>query len=101
MTPTRSAFRFHARTNYDDLRDPGLTSPKILVLLRVPELCSDWFVHGEPEVVMRHSAYWLSLRGAPAVSNRHTVSVRVPRANALTPQTLSSMMNRVGKGGWP
>ncbi len=80
---------------YDDLRDPEVGCPRILAVPLLPDEESSWTEHTEEGLLIRHAAYWMSLRGAGAVDNRKTVRVAIPRANLLTPDALSAIMNRV------
>jgi len=78
------------RKNYDDLRRETST-PRILVLLLVPEYKEDWFGQSEEELTIRKAAYWLSLRGMPAV-NQATITLMVPRTQLLTPEAIRKLM---------
>jgi hypothetical protein len=80
------------RKNYDDLRDTSVGTPRILVLLLLPDNESDWLVTTEAALVLRHCAYWLSLKGSPPTANTETVRITLPRSNLFTVQTLQSMM---------
>jgi Domain of unknown function (DUF4365) len=48
--------------NYEDLRVETQT-PRILVVLDLPEKKSDWIILSPDELILRKSAYWISLRG--------------------------------------
>src|SRR5438105_3113065 len=63
--------------NYNDLRQRVFV-PRLLVVVFVPALTEDWIRQTEEELVLRHCAYWLSLRQAPATVNRQTVTVQLP-----------------------
>src|SRR5579875_1864811 len=49
--------------NFDDLRDPQVGCPRILVLLVLPEDESQWMEQTEEHLLLRNAAYWLSLKG--------------------------------------
>jgi hypothetical protein len=51
--------------------------------------------------VLRRSAYWLSLAGAPPTENESSVTVQVPRANLLTVESLVRLMHTINEGGVP
>jgi hypothetical protein len=87
--------------NYDDLRPEDVLVPRILVVLLVPERLEDWLIQDERGLTMAHSAYWLSLRGLPAVPNQQTATVHVPRNQLFTPAALAAIMSRVDRGGHP
>lgn len=87
-----------SRKNYDDLRDPDLTLPRLLVVVLVPEQIDDWLAQTEAALVLRVCGYWVSLRGAPPRSSASTnVTVRIPRAQILDVAALQTLMARVSR----
>jgi hypothetical protein len=81
--------------NYDDLRDPQVGCPRILVLLVLPEEEGRWVEQTEDRLLMRHGAYWLSLKGRGPTVNQKTVRVLLPRANLFSAQALEILMGKV------
>lgn len=67
----------------------------------VPENVSDWLHEDAQATAMRRCAYWLSLRGFPAVPNETTRSVRLPRSQLFNTTALREVMERIGSGGLP
>jgi hypothetical protein len=80
---------------YDDLRDPGVGCPRILVLLVMPEDEAAWTEQGEDHLLIRKCAYWTSLKGMPATANTSTVRVPIPRVNAYSVDALNRLMEKV------
>lgn len=87
--------------NYDDLRDENVMVPRILVVMIVPDALGDWLAHTEEELLVRHCAYWLSLRGLGASNNEGNVTVHLPRINVFTVETIGQIMARLQEGGQP
>ena len=83
---------------YDNLRDNFVSSPRILVVVRVPRDFPNWLLQEESQLVLRHCAYWLSLKGLPDVPNSATRTVHLPRANVFSPLSLQAMMVRASNG---
>lgn len=83
---------------YNNLRDPLLTNPRILVLVRVPAEIDDWTIQSHGSLVLKHCAYWLSLRGEPDVPNQSAKTVYFPRENMFTPEALRAMMVDTSEG---
>jgi len=83
---------------YDNLRDPLVTNPRILVVVLIPTDEKNWLSQSEQELVMSHCGYWVSLKGMPASTNAGSQTVYLPRANVFSPEALESMMARVGDG---
>ena len=87
--------------NYDDLRDPEVRCPRLLVLLVQPQEEGRWLTQSEEELTVRHCAYWISLRGRGPTENQRTVRVRIPRANVFTVEGLRALLERVRTGEDP
>jgi hypothetical protein len=87
--------------NYNDLRGVDVHVPRILVVVFVPDTLDLWLEQSEERLLMKHCAYWVSLRDAPKTENTATVTVRLPRANQFTVDALKSMMRRIGEGANP
>lgn len=87
--------------NYNKLQGPSYDAARILVVVYVPDSVNSWLKQSEEELAVRHCAYWLSLRNAPATSNSTTVTVPIPRENKFTVEALRTMMDQIGNGGFP
>ena len=83
---------------YEDLRDPNVRSPRILVLVVVPGDEVQWLGQSDDHLLIRHCAYWLSLVGRPPTTAKKTVRVAVPRANVFSVPALQGIVQRVQRG---
>ncbi|WP_143108991.1 DUF4365 domain-containing protein [Bradyrhizobium sp. Rc3b] len=83
---------------YDNLRDPLVSIPRILVLVLVPPNVNEWLSQSHRELVMSHCAYWLSLKGAAESSNTTTQTVHLPKNNVFNPAALQVMMSNTSNG---
>ena len=83
--------------NYDDLRCPTQT-PRLLVVLELPQEESRWMMVTPEELILRRRAYWLSLQGEGGVPNKTTVTVHIPEGNRLDVEALQTLMERSRKG---
>lgn len=83
--------------HYDKLRSEMLCSPRLLVLLRLPRDPEEWLQVSEETLVSKRCAYWVSLRGAPAVTKQESRTVYIPKANILTPHQLTQVMTRFSR----
>ncbi len=86
---------------YDRLRRFDLPVPRVLVVLELPSDEADWIVQTPAELILRHAAFWLSLRGMPATASNVSVRVKLPRANLFTPTALSELLARIRTGSIP
>jgi hypothetical protein len=84
--------------NYDDLRNPQVGCPRILVLLVLPDDETRWMEQTEDQLLLRHAAYWLSVKGRGPTKNQKTIRVLLPRVNLFTAQALESLMSKVSRG---
>ena len=86
--------------NYDDLRRDTQT-PRLLVVLDLPEDDQRWMEVTEEELVLRRRAYWMSLKGAEERTNLSTVSVRIPTTNLFNMESLRWLMEQSRTGNIP
>lgn len=87
--------------NFDDLRDPQLHIPRILVVVCVPEAVEEW-LHEMPEATaMRRCAYWTSLRGRGEAGGATASRVHLDRQQRFTVSAVRSLMDQIGAGGTP
>lgn len=85
--------------NYDELRDPNVMVPRILVVVLVPETPERWLTCNEEDLVLRHTAVWTSLEGMPESPNEYTVSVPLDPSQRFTPEALTMLLDQIGSGG--
>lgn len=86
---------------YDDLRDPQVGCPRLLVLLVFPEQETQWMSQTEEHLLLRHCAYWFSLRGRGPTTNQATVRLIIPRAHVFSAEALHDLMDRIRRGEKP
>lgn len=90
--------------NYDDLRDPEVHVPHVLVVVCVPNDVTDWLVHSEEQLALRRCGYWMSLRDLPpqaSAAKDPRVTVHLPRSQHFSVAQLQAIMSRVATGGLP
>jgi hypothetical protein len=88
--------------HYDKLRLTTISSPRLLVVLFLPEAATEWLVHSEEGLVTKRCAYWVSLYGAPGTANATSQTVYLPQENRLSVEGLQALMGRfsLGREGW-
>jgi hypothetical protein len=91
--------RFRLRIkNYNDLRVETQT-PRLLVVLDLPQDEAQWMTVTTEELVLRRRAYWVSLQqGHEEAVRQETVTVRIPEGNVLDVATLRTLMERSRSG---
>ena len=82
--------------NYNDLRAKSAT-PRLLVVLCLPENKTEWLTHSTEELIMRKCAYYLNLHGYPETGNETSVTVKIPLINVFSPDSLYDLMLKTSK----
>ena len=82
--------------NYNDLRGPTMCT-RLLVIFLLPENEEDWLNHNETELISRKCAYWCKIEGLPEVNGQDSVTVKIPKTNILSPETLKKMFEIISK----
>ena len=85
------------RRNYDLLRIETQT-PRLLVVLDLPEDPLNWTTITVDELVIRHRAYWLNLLGWDETNNETSVTVRIPKQNLFDVDGLKALMEQSRTG---
>jgi hypothetical protein len=93
-----STFSFPLKIkNYNDLR-VSIQTPRILVVLAMPEDEGEWISISQEELVLRKAAYWVSLRGSPESENKESVTITIPVANVFDVESLQRLMEQSRRG---
>ena len=91
-------FRFPLkRRNYELLRMATQT-PRLLVILDLPQDECEWMTITKDDLVLRHRAYWLSLSGYEPKENASSVTVQIPQQNLFDVNNLRELMNQSRRG---
>lgn len=84
------------RKNYDDLR-ANRQNPLILVVLELPADEARWLDCTVDALILRRSAFWLSLKGYAEI-DAGSKTVVLPEAQRLDPPSLKDLMQRAREG---
>ena len=83
--------------NYDDLRADTRT-PRLLIVVMMPDDESEWLRQSNDELCLRHCGYWLSLANMLSVGNTDNVTVQIPLANIFSSSQLTDLMGKAERG---
>lgn len=83
--------------NYNDLRGPAST-PLILCVLFLPSDESQWLTHSVDELIIRKCMYWISLYNAPPLPNQENITIKIPKQNTVTPQSIFTLLQKACEG---
>lgn len=89
------------KKNYDDLREPRVLVPRILVVVLVPQNINHWLRQSEKELRVHHCAYWYSLRQCPDIINKTSATLSIPRSQVFSRKNLRKLMVTIEAGGTP
>lgn len=89
-------FRLPVR-NYNLLRIRTQT-PRLLVVLDLPQDEQEWLTLTADALIMRRSAYWLNLRDWDETANQDNITVAIPRANRFDVSGLHGLIEQSRAG---
>lgn len=72
-------------------------TPIILILMCLPKNESTWTCFKEHRVQLKRCCYWTRITGS-AKGNKSSVTIRIPKANLITPDVLRDLIEKVKKG---
>lgn len=82
--------------NYNDLARTTLI-PRILVVVFLPEDPQRWLTLTEKALVLRRSAYWISLKGRQPTANKETARVQLLRSQVFDPTSVRTILGRIAR----
>jgi hypothetical protein len=98
IAETRTAISYDlSRKGYDDLRFPT-DRCRVLAVSVLPADESRWLRQTRLKLELQQRVYWISLRDFPAVRNRSSVRVTIPKRQLFTVASLRWIMDRIRAG---
>jgi hypothetical protein len=94
-------FEIQGIERFDRLRDQTVEIVRLLVVLFLPKDKAEWLSWSPEELIVRQCAYWICLRGMPETGNRKSITIKIPRANALTPDALAALAAGISRNERP
>lgn len=79
---------------YEILRNKLVYVPIILIVVLVPKEIDEWININNQITICKKCAYWISLTGFPSTNNQKNIKVRIPKANLITPESLSHIIEQ-------
>jgi len=87
--------------HYDRMRINKGQPYRILVVLFLPKDSSEWLNCSPDQLILKKAAYWVCLYGAEDSDNKTGITVYLPKINLLTPESLITLAQEIGKGNIP
>ncbi|MBF0891726.1 DUF4365 domain-containing protein [Gluconobacter sp. LMG 1744] len=88
---------FCRKRNYN-LLNIATQTPRLLLVMKLPKNREDWINLSSDQLVIRHCAYWMSLRGYPDCENATGQTIYIPTTNRFHIQSLRLLMDRSRSG---
>ena len=98
--PTNGYYNYRLRVHNYNLLCIKTQTPRLLVVLDLPEDEDQWLTITTGELILRRCAYWLSLVGEAETDNQSSVTVRIPVDNVFDVQNLRLIMDRSREGSF-
>ena len=95
-----SVFKYELRNlkNYNDLRKSNLQTPRILIVVYMPDNTDDWIKYQDDSIHLYRNAFWVSLRGMPDTSNKSSVTIDIPSSHRFNATALNEIMDKIARG---
>ncbi len=100
-TDTHIAYSFKGIEPYDRMRKEKGEPHRILVVLFLHSEQEDWLRVTHEELVLKNAAYWVCLYGAEETDNMVSKTIYLPKANLLTPESIVTLCQDIGRGNIP
>lgn len=92
-------YELHNLKNYNDLRKTNLQTPRLLVVLYMPDNPADWIQYKSECIHLFRNAFWVSLRGMPEIHNKTSITLNIPVSQRFDVNALNEMMQKIAAGG--
>lgn len=99
VTDTDVSYDLDVQT-YDFLRESSQIRC-LLVVLVLPEAETLWLTQSPEELIVRHCAYWRSLRGLGPITATSSTRIALPRSQVFSVPAVREILNRLSQGGEP
>ena len=101
VTETHISYALTTIPQYDKLRKNRGEPHRILVVLFLPRNPDEWLTYSTEELILKQAAYWVCLYGAEETVNTSSITIQIPKANLLTPESLKNLCCSIGQGSLP
>lgn len=88
---------FCPKRNYD-LLSIDTQTPRLLLVMKLPKDRENWINISNEHLIIRHCAYWMSLRGHPETENATGKTIYIPKTNRFHIQSLQALMEQSRSG---
>jgi|ERR1700722_13817757 len=83
--------------NYNDLI-ADVSTPRILVLVTLPDTPQEWLSLSEDNLLLKYCAYWTSLKGEPPKDVKESVTIHINRSAVFDVTNLRDLLQKISDG---
>jgi hypothetical protein len=94
---THLSYFLSGLNRYNDLRSDALAVHRILIVMFLPNVDSQWLSITENELILKKCAYWVSLRGAGSSTNGTGQTIYLPKVQIFNPDSLLDICARLSR----
>ena len=91
-------YELHNLKNYNDLRRINIQTPRILIVVYMPDSTDEWITYQDESIQLYRNAFWVSLRGMPETSNKSSITIDIPSQHRFCAAALNEIMDKIAKG---
>jgi hypothetical protein len=84
--------------NYNDLLGANRANPFYLVVVCVPEDEKEWVEEKPEEMILKYSAYWISLKDEKETRNTTSVTIKIPKHQKFDINIFEMLMVNASQG---
>ena len=96
--PKNGRYHFPLNSRNHNLLCEPTQTPRLLVVLDLPNRAKQWMTITADDLVLRRRAFWLNLRECEGTTNTSSVTVRIPEQNLFDINSLHMLMEQSRKG---
>lgn len=90
-------YNLEAKT-YNDLVDTEIGTPRILILYKLPKDRNEWLKIDTEQILLKGCVWWCSFFGETPTENNQRKTIRIPKNQILTIESLKDLMKKVTRG---
>ncbi len=103
QTETHFSYRIKSVEQYDMLRSDRWGTPRILVVMFLPDNSDSWLSHSPERLLLRRCAYWVSLHQAGPCTNKNQSgqTIHLPKQQCLDVANLRALCSLFSHRNFP
>lgn len=84
--------------NYNDLIGEDVVAPTYLIIVNVPENETEWISCNMEDLVLKYSAYWVSLRNHQPIIGQDSITIAINKTQKFNSVIFQQLMDNASEG---